>query len=769
MKKVIAYVHSHWDREWYREFEDFRLRLIEVFDEVLGALSKNEIPCFYFDGQTAALEDYLEIHPEKEQEIKKLLKAKKLRIGPFYCSADSFLSSGECLYRNLEIGINKSKEFGETEFLGYLSDTFGHSQAIPYLLKAFDIDKACLWRGLGDLKADLDWQGINVTYLIQGYFQDFLNQNWSIEQKAEALKKYLDKIALKSSDNILLPIGADHLGIAKKLNNQIKELNKIYKDYEIEIKTPFEYFEKITKRQKVEGEFLNNKLNFILPGVYSSRIYLKQANANSQWLLTRVAEPLQAITHFYFNGKNKQNEIDYTFKTLIKNHAHDSIYGCSIDKVHDEVMQRFEKVDSVSNGVIKRTLRDLSSENGDLSIINLSNFDYSGTVKIKTEKKLPKWLNVKKIGSKKGFTDSKLYNTNEIPITEDYTNIYEYLVDVKNLPAFSITKLEEKHICKENYLKITPCSIENEHIKFEVKNGKVILADKKTKEVYKDFIVLTDRKDNGDSYNFGAVKGDKPFHIKLTKVKLKEANSHRAILNLKFNQFSLDVILYNQSETLEFEAKWNNKKKNHLLQIGFNLKEKITTTNSEDLFGTVQRSFNPDYDIYKELPAPRGIELKPNTAPMQRFVKTQNFALFTKGNCEYEINKNMLYLTLLRATGIISNPKNSTRGTPAGPPLETPKLQGLGENSAQFAISFENEELNLFKKADEFYSCTQPVFSNIENTKFIDIKDKSLLVYAIKTTKEGLLVRLFNNSERTKTYKNTKIKPKEIKNIIIKK
>ena len=74
MKKVIAYVHSHWDREWYREFEDFRLRLIEVFDEILDALKTNEIPCFYFDGQTSALEDYLEIYPEKEQEIKKLVK-----------------------------------------------------------------------------------------------------------------------------------------------------------------------------------------------------------------------------------------------------------------------------------------------------------------------------------------------------------------------------------------------------------------------------------------------------------------------------------------------------------------------------------------------------------------------------------------------------------------------------------------------------------------------------------------------------------------------
>ena len=170
MKKVIAYVHSHWDREWYREFEEFRLRLIEVFDEVLEALEENELPCFYFDGQTAALEDYLEIKPEKTELIKKLIKEKKLRIGPFYCSSDSFLVSGACLYKNLEIGIKKSKEFGETEFIGYHCDTFGHSQALPYLLKAFGIDKAILWRGLGDLNADFDWKEIKVTYLIQDIF-----------------------------------------------------------------------------------------------------------------------------------------------------------------------------------------------------------------------------------------------------------------------------------------------------------------------------------------------------------------------------------------------------------------------------------------------------------------------------------------------------------------------------------------------------------------------------------------------------------------------
>ncbi len=747
MKKVIAYVHSHWDREWYREFEEFRLRLIEVFDEVLEALETGELPCFYFDGQTAALEDYLEIKPEKTELIKKLVKAKKLHIGPFYCSSDSFLVSGECLCRNLEMGIEKSKEFGETEFIGYHSDTFGHSQALPYLLKAFNIDKAMLWRGLGDLNADLDWQGIKVTYLIQGYFQDFLSTNWEIEKKAEALKKYLDKIAIKSSDNILLPIGADHLAIAKNIQNQLKKMD--IKDYKFEISTPFEYFEKIKKRDKVEGEFLNNKLNFILPGVYSSRIYIKQANANSQWLLTRIAEPLQALAHYHFGTKNKQNEINCAYKLLIKNHAHDSIYGCSIDKVHDEMMTRFEKVDSISNGIINRTIRDLSEDNAPLAVINLSNFEYSGKVKIITEKKLPKWMNAVKISSKKGFTDKKLYNINEIPVTEDYTTINEYLIDVKNLPAFSLTQIKEENICKENFIKTTENSIENNNIKLEVKANKIIVTDKKTGEIYKDFITIIDRKDNGDSYNFGAVKGDKPIKAILKSAKLKESNHQRAILTLTFDMLKLDVILYNQSEVLEFKAKWVNKKKNHILQIGFNLKEKITTTISEDLFGTVKRTFNPDYDIYKDIPAPRGIELKPNTAPMQRFVQTQNLGLITKGNQEYEVNKNTLNLTLLRATGVISNPHNPTRGTPAGPPLETPKLQCLGENKTDFAICFTSNEYKMFEFADEFYVPLVSLFTNIKNKKLLKTKD---LIYSITSKEKGISAKTFNSV--TKQLKN---------------
>lgn len=732
MKEVIAYLHTHWDREWYREFQEFRLRLIEVFDEILELLVNNTIPSFYFDGQVSALEDYLEIRPEKTEIIKNLIKSKRLYIGPFYCSSDSFLVSGECLKRNLQIGMEIAKSFGESDFTGYIADSFGHSKDIPKLLTENNISSAFLWRGLGDFKADLSWQNINVTNLLQGYFQDFLHSSLSINQKAENLKKYLDKISINSSNVLLLPIGADHLACAKNIISTLNELNNIYTDYKIIFGSPFDYLKKISIREKVDGEFLDNSKTFLLKGVYSSRPYIKRANAQAQWLLTKIAEPLNNLASSHYGIKSRKSELNFAFKELIKNQAHDSIYGCCIDEAMDDVVSRYRTVITVANGIIKRITRDLECDNGDFSIINLSNYKYSGKIFLETEKILPPFINAVKVSSRKGFTDKKLYNINDIPITEDITQIHTYLIDVQNINPFSVTKILPEHICSNLYLKVTNNSIENNYIKIEIEKNQINVTDKISQEKYNNFIKIINRADIGDSYNFGALKNDREILAKIISAKVV-SNHIKAELNVILNidipinstekgrtksknkcKIKLNFILYNQSKMAEISAKWINKSRNHILQIGFNLKNKIYSTISEDLFSTVERFFNPDYDIYKYIPAKRGTELKTNTAPLQRFVNAQNLTLITKGINEYEIHKNTLFLTMLRATGIISNPKNPCRGTPAGPPLVTPMLQCLGENYFNLAFTFTCNEKTMYELADEFYNTYVCLFSNLK-------------------------------------------------------
>ena len=139
-KQVYAYLHTHWDREWYRDKEDFNLRLLEVFDIILDELNQNKAPFFYFDGQVVALLDYLKYRPERKNDIISLIKAKKLAIGPYFVSADSYLVNFISMLKNLDLGMEISDNFGQKEFIGYLSDIFGVSNSVFEVLKLKKID-----------------------------------------------------------------------------------------------------------------------------------------------------------------------------------------------------------------------------------------------------------------------------------------------------------------------------------------------------------------------------------------------------------------------------------------------------------------------------------------------------------------------------------------------------------------------------------------------------------------------------------------------------
>ncbi|MFX1564065.1 MAG: hypothetical protein ACFFDP_12240, partial [Promethearchaeota archaeon] len=126
-REIILVSHTHWDREWYLPFEEFRWRLVEVIDQLLDLMEKNpKYAHFTLDGQTIILDDYLEIRPEQRPRLERLIKEKRLHIGPWYVLADEFLVSGESLIRNLLIGRQTAQKFGDLMSIGYTPDTFGH-------------------------------------------------------------------------------------------------------------------------------------------------------------------------------------------------------------------------------------------------------------------------------------------------------------------------------------------------------------------------------------------------------------------------------------------------------------------------------------------------------------------------------------------------------------------------------------------------------------------------------------------------------------------
>ena len=651
-KQVIAYLHTHWDREWYREFEVFRLRLLRVFDNVLEMLGSGKIPSFYFDGQVSAILDYLEIRPEKEQIVRQFIKEKKLFIGPFYCLIDEFLTDRTVFEKNIEIGMKIAKDFGCEDFIGYFADTFGHSKNIPPILQKYGIDKIMVWRVVPDLPSEFVFNGVNTINLVRGYFMDIFSSPKTIEEKAEWLKGNLDKIAQKSNDYILLPIGADHLGVEPDIAEQIEAVNAILANpadggdiYEIKLSNPFEYFELVKDNFKTEwnDELRDNSKTFILPGCYSARMRLKQYRAEASYRLEQ-ADRLQK--HF---GGNYSAIVEYAYKLLIQNHAHDSICGCSTDAVHFENYSRYEKILQIANTIIE----ELKLNNNEaFELVKKSGYEFKSTEKLEG-------FNI--IRQEGGFEDRILYDTQKIPVTEDYTQIY-------TLQKRQTPQNEVQMEIREKELKINNIGIQ--FVRYQ---------------------------DNGDTYNYGpgaAYMGE--FATILEVIRYDETDSF--LIRTDF----FNVFLTRTENLINFRFEWNNQIKDCIWQVKFDLPNPVCKTFSEDMNMIIERDFDPNYNMRQHLPKERGIEAKTNFAPMQRYIGAQGFGIVTKGLTEYEVFKNSISITLLRSTGVISNPKNSARSTPAGPPLEVPGAQQLGFNRTELSIGFFEPE-DYLKYVHEVY------------------------------------------------------------------
>ncbi|MCM1010019.1 MAG: hypothetical protein NC390_03950 [Fusobacterium sp.] len=661
-KKVIAYLHTHWDREWYREFEVFRMRLVRVFDRVLDMLESGKIPAFYFDGQVAALLDYLEIRPEKESLIRRLIQEKKLFIGPFYTLVDEFLTDRICFEKNLEIGMKIARDFGCEGFIGYLADTFGHSQNVPKILAKYGVDKCVVWRGCPDeIQAEFKFNGVDTVNLVRGYFMDCL--------EPEFLKNNLDLIAEKSGDVLLLPIGADHRGIDEDIVEKIAAANAQLEDYEIQLGSIFDYFEAVRGRfaqKEWNDELRDNSKTFILNGSYSARTKIKQWNVEAANKL-HFADKLSA-------GKYA-SQVEYAYKLLLQNQAHDGICGCSTDDVHEENIIRYKKVLQIANTIIEE-LR--------LTRSGLVSFtDYKGVIEYESTD-----VESQVVAERRGFETKLLHDTQRIPVTEDYTTIYTNLREI--VPSSDV-------------LQILDTEIGNSHLVMKIEQGEFNLYIDGQK--WENFIEFTRVRDMGDTYNHGLVEGDRPERAFIISYDILFEGDLRVGLKVKTTFFDILITLNKNSRLLNFKIEWDNRFKNTLWQAKFNLPQPVVETFSEDMNEIIRREFDPNWNPRQHLPKERGHEVKTNFAPMQRFVWAQGLGVITKGLTEYEVEENSLKVTLLRSVGVISNPANPCRTTPAGPPIEVPAAQQIGRNSAEFSVGvFALGEAQTF--IDEIYSQT---------------------------------------------------------------
>ena len=397
--KLYIISHTHWDREWYEPFQQYRYRLVRAMDNLIRGLEEDETyPVFHLDGQTIVLEDYLEVRPEMRERLTRLIRDGRILVGPWYVMPDEFLVSGESLIKNLQMGHKICREFGtEPMKNGYVTDIFGHNSQLPQILNGFHIHAATLYRGIGDFPKDaFRWQSPDGSEVVaakleaeRSYSNFYFAVRWPYEEtgldEADAvarMKALISRAREMSVGNAALMMdGVDHCGMEPEIPKMLELFRREIPEVEF-IHTRIEdYFTQLDKASLslIQGTLYHigqrGMNNGLLKNVLSSMVHLKQANDRCETYLTTVSEPLNAFCEVNrgklrdfrrddYSLAPRDTYLDTAWKYLISNHPHDSICGCSMSLVHRDNEFRYRQAQQIGElsardclGVLSRNIR----------------------------------------------------------------------------------------------------------------------------------------------------------------------------------------------------------------------------------------------------------------------------------------------------------------------------------------------------------------------------------------------------------------------------
>ncbi|GGG64302.1 alpha-mannosidase [Paenibacillus radicis (ex Gao et al. 2016)] len=595
--------HTHWDREWYLPYEKHHVLLVKLVDTLLHTLETDpDFKSFYLDGQTIILEDYLQVRPDNRERLERYIKEGRIVIGPWYILQDAFLTSSEANIRNLQIGHQDASRYGTIAKVGYFPDTFGNIGQAPQMMRQAGIDNAVFGRGVkptgfNNTVADseyessfseLIWEGPDGSRVLGILFANWYSNGNEVPADEASAKEYWErKLAdaekYAATGQLLFMNGCDHQPIQRDLPEALEMARKLYPDTEF-VHSNFEDYlasvnESMTRELSVvKGELRSQRTDgwSTLVNTASARVYLKQMNQLGQAMLERVAEPLAAFA-YSLGHEYPHHLFTYAWKTLMQNHPHDSICGCSVDEVHREMVTRFDKSRHVAEAIIDES-KQIVADAVDTSVFeqygeaaipfvvyNTTGWNRSGVVSIE--------LDIERIYFRDGHsldtmnqmmyavdvTGRELVDHNGSAVAHTMADLglhfgYELPDDKFRQPymarrvrlTFEAKDVAALGLAAYGYVRKAaataaeqasaslaagPNALENEWLRVDISNdGSFQLTDKRNGQIYSDLGVYENTGDIGNEYMYKQPNGEQALTTKglPARIRLVEDTPYRA-------------------------------------------------------------------------------------------------------------------------------------------------------------------------------------------------------------------------------------------------
>jgi len=416
--------NTHWDREWRYSMQRTRHMLVYMIDMLLDILEKEpEFKSFHMDSQTIPLQDYLEIRPEKREQVVKYIEEGRLLVGPWFVLPDEFCVGGESLVRNLLLGHRQAKALGGVSKTGYSPFGWGQLSQMPQLYKGFGIPFASFYRGVNTKVApnsEFRWQSpdgteivgsrlacrprYNVWYILQrpvffgredennrlahwgnggspfrladGEFNaidmryarpEFNYHQEEVTARAvQALKEQDDEW---TTQHRFWSCGHDSSCPDIREVRMIKECAAALEEKADVFHSTFADFQKgVVENASPDlpltvGEmryyYTDGSSSVLYGWITSARMDIKKINYCTERLLGDYAEPMAGCAAM-LGAAYPQSFLDEAWNQLLQNHGHDSIGCCSRDVVPEDMCFRYRQANEISTCVMEQAFADIA-------------------------------------------------------------------------------------------------------------------------------------------------------------------------------------------------------------------------------------------------------------------------------------------------------------------------------------------------------------------------------------------------------------------------
>jgi len=738
--------HTHWDREWFLPRAAFHARLVPMFDELMDRLQADAaLRTFLLDGQTVLVEDYLRARPDRENDVRALVKTGRLQVGPWYVLADELIPSGESLIRNLLLGAADAERLGGRLDVLYSPDAFGHPAVLPTLAREFGLKYGVLWRGLGgepgQEKDFFRWRGPDGRDILLWHLPpDGYEIGAALPGAGARLPDIWTQVRASlvqraAGKHVPVFIGADHHAPHPTLARVRDLLADLEPASAFRISRLDEFFQAAdsTPVKPLAGELRwSYGFTWTLQGVHGTRTPLKRRHGQVELWLERLAEPLVALARLA-GARDRRPILETAWRTLVRNQFHDTISGCTADSVASVAEQRLDEVAAYAAELTRGALMGLVGHDPDaqreradgfepalvlwnpvprsragVTIADVTAFRRDVLVGPPSPGRLPREgagyrpFTLSDTGGRavpfqvlaQRRTEERIDGTRHYPDQDevDQVRIAFRAPPVSGLGIVALTTGPAAPLSRAEEARVRGRSLENRFVDVTIEaNGALTLLDRRRNERYGELLRLEDGGDAGDAYTYAPSARDR---VKQSRgpisVRRLAAGPLVAALEARWEVIRgidarMVVQVFADSAIVRVSLTIDNRNRYHRLRARLPTGLAGVAAIAGSAFGTVERpAVQVDAAAY-----PR--ETPVRTAPAQRFVAAarggRGLAVLAPAFFEYEWTANGdLLVTLLRAVGDLSLGRLPTRPGHAGWPTAIPGAQCLGTTRIDLAL-----------------------------------------------------------------------------------